>query len=245
MRLLLLTAAGQADDTAPGQADGAVVASPLPALELLQHEVEPVSLDSALHAVLARESEAGLAPNAILIDGTTSPLAARTAAIALSGRVSAPRLAILNDAALAALTPEWSVADVVLPHASPAEVDARLRLLESRHSLAHPDSTQHAAVEEAGVEIDESNFVAKVHGRTLDLTYKEFELLHFLALNPARVFTRDHLLAEVWGSDYFGGTRTVDVHVRRLRAKLGDHEWLISTVRGVGYGFARGRQDNE
>jgi DNA-binding response OmpR family regulator len=70
----------------------------------------------------------------------------------------------------------------------------------------------------------------------VDLTYKEFELLRFLAANPERVFTRASLLQEVWGYDFYGGTRTVDVHVRRLRAKLGvEHEGLIETVRGVGY----------
>ena len=71
----------------------------------------------------------------------------------------------------------------------------------------------------------------------LDLTFKEFELLKFLAQHPGRVFTRAQLLQEVWGYDYYGGTRTVDVHVRRLRAKLGDHEALIGTVRNVGYRF--------
>ena len=72
----------------------------------------------------------------------------------------------------------------------------------------------------------------------LDLTYKEFELLKYLAQHPGRVFTRAQLLQEVWGYDYFGGTRTVDVHVRRLRAKLGpEHESLIGTVRNVGYRF--------
>src|SRR6202043_629154 len=72
----------------------------------------------------------------------------------------------------------------------------------------------------------------------LDLTFKEFELLKFLAQHPGRVFTRAQLLQEVWGYDYFGGTRTVDVHVRRLRAKLGtEHEALIGTVRNVGYRF--------
>ena len=75
-------------------------------------------------------------------------------------------------------------------------------------------------------------------GRTLDLTYKEFELLRHLAANPGRVFTRAQLLQEVWGYDYFGGTRTVDVHVRRLRAKLGvEYDQLIGTVRNVGYRF--------
>jgi DNA-binding response OmpR family regulator len=73
-------------------------------------------------------------------------------------------------------------------------------------------------------------------GRPLDLTYKEFELLRYLASHPDRVFTRPALLREVWGFDFYGGTRTVDVHVRRLRAKLGpEHEHLVETVRGVGY----------
>jgi DNA-binding response OmpR family regulator len=83
--------------------------------------------------------------------------------------------------------------------------------------------------------IDDSSYTAKVSGRTLDLTYKEFELLRYLNENPNRVFTREQLLSEVWGYDYFGGTRTVDVHIRRLRAKLGEHESLIGTVRNVGY----------
>jgi len=73
---------------------------------------------------------------------------------------------------------------------------------------------------------------------SLDLTFKEFELIKYLAQHPGRVFTRAQLLQEVWGYDYFGGTRTVDVHVRRLRAKLGvEHEALIGTVRNVGYRF--------
>ena len=79
---------------------------------------------------------------------------------------------------------------------------------------------------------------APVPGQVLDLTFKEFELLKFLAQHPGRVFTRAQLLQEVWGYDYFGGTRTVDVHVRRLRAKLGpEHETVIGTVRNVGYRF--------
>jgi DNA-binding response OmpR family regulator len=89
----------------------------------------------------------------------------------------------------------------------------------------------------SGIVIDEASYSAKVSGRTLDLTFKEFELLRFLAQHTGRVFTRDQLLSEVWGYDYFGGTRTVDVHIRRLRAKLGDFESLIGTVRNVGYRF--------
>ena len=86
--------------------------------------------------------------------------------------------------------------------------------------------------------IDENAYTAKVKGRTLDLTFKEFELLKYLAQHPGRVFTRAQLLQEIWGYDYFGGTRTVDVHIRRLRAKLGpEFESIIGTVRNVGYRF--------
>lgn len=86
--------------------------------------------------------------------------------------------------------------------------------------------------------IDEATYIARMRGRILDLTFKEFELLKFLAQHPGRVFTREQLLQGVWGYDYFGGTRTIDVHVRRLRAKLGsEHESLIGTVRNVGYRF--------
>jgi DNA-binding response OmpR family regulator len=88
------------------------------------------------------------------------------------------------------------------------------------------------------VVIDEDSYTAKIKGRTLDLTYKEFELLKYLAQHPGRVFSRSQLLQEIWGYDYFGGTRTVDVHIRRLRSKLGpEFEAIIGTVRNVGYRF--------
>jgi DNA-binding winged helix-turn-helix (wHTH) protein len=93
--------------------------------------------------------------------------------------------------------------------------------------------------------IDEATYSARLRSRALDLTFKEFELLKFLAQHPGRVFTRAQLLQEVWGYDYFGGTRTVDVHVRRLRAKLGaEHEALIGTVRNVGYRFVPLKPEN-
>ena len=84
--------------------------------------------------------------------------------------------------------------------------------------------------------IEKDTYIARLRGRRLGLAYREFELLKFLALHPGRVFTRDQLLTQVWGDDFFGGSRTVDVHIRRLRAELGpEHEPLIGTVRGVGY----------
>src|SRR4029077_19353777 len=88
------------------------------------------------------------------------------------------------------------------------------------------------------VVVDDGTYTAKLGKPTLDLTCKESELLKYLAQHPGRVFTREQLLQEVWGYDYFGGTRTVDVHVRRLRAKLGPgHADLIGSVRTGAYRF--------
>jgi DNA-binding response OmpR family regulator len=90
------------------------------------------------------------------------------------------------------------------------------------------------------LQINLSTYQAAVAGRVLDLTYMEYELLRFLAGHPLKVFTRETLLSRVWGYEYYGGARTVDVHVRRLRAKLGEeHAHLISTVRSVGYRFGQ------
>ncbi|HZB67819.1 MAG TPA: response regulator transcription factor, partial [Ornithinibacter sp.] len=132
---------------------------------------------------------------------------------------------------------EWGVDDVLLDSAGPAEVEARLRLALGRKQDTAP-AADPGVVRAGELTIDEATYSVRLRGRILDLTYKEFELLKHLAQHPGRVFTRSQLLQEVWGYDYFGGTRTVDVHVRRLRAKLGtDYEVLIGTVRNVGYRF--------
>ena len=125
---------------------------------------------------------------------------------------------------------------VILDTAGPAEVEARLRLALGRTAEAEVD--EGGPITAGSLVIDEATYSVRLRGRVLDLTYKEFELLKYLAQHPGRVFTRSQLLQEVWGYDYFGGTRTVDVHVRRLRAKLGtEHEHHIGTVRNVGYRF--------
>jgi DNA-binding response OmpR family regulator len=141
---------------------------------------------------------------------------------------------VVTEGGLPAINAEWGAADIILENAGPGEIDARIRLAVARAQSAKNDGQIHAS----GVVIDEASYSAKVNGHPLDLTYKEFELLRFLAQHPGRVFTREQLLSEVWGYDYFGGTRTVDVHIRRLRAKLGDLEQLIGTVRNVGYRFS-------
>ena len=144
------------------------------------------------------------------------------------------------------LTPALEPAPEILPslglllhtvRVAPAEVEARLRLAMGRR-VRNAAADAPDEIRSGDLTIDEATYSARLRGRALDLTFKEFELLKFLAQHPGRVFTRAHLLQEVWGYDYFGGTRTVDVHVRRLRAKLGtEYEALIGTVRNVGYRF--------
>jgi DNA-binding response OmpR family regulator len=147
--------------------------------------------------------------------------------------MTVPVLAVVTEGGWAAVTADWGADDVILYTASPGEVDARLRLAIGRMAPAAPGE-----IRSGDLLIDESTYTVRLRGHALDLTFKEFELLKFLAQHPGRVFTRSQLLQEVWGYDYFGGTRTVDVHVRRLRAKLGaEHEALIGTVRNVGYRF--------
>jgi DNA-binding response OmpR family regulator len=140
---------------------------------------------------------------------------------------------VLSEGGLAAISSEWGADDFLLDSAGPAEIDARIRLALTKTTKSEGGSK----IQAAGITIDEVSYSAKLHGQPMDLTFKEFELLKFLVQQPGRVFTRDQLLSEVWGYDYFGGTRTVDVHIRRLRAKLGDLESLIGTVRNVGYKF--------
>ena len=131
---------------------------------------------------------------------------------------------------------DWGIDDVILDTAGPAEVEARLRLALGRTAEAADD--EGGPITAGALVIDEATYSVRLRGRILDLTYKEFELLKYLAQHAGRVFTRAQLLQEVWGYDFFGGTRTVDVHVRRLRAKLGpENETLIGTVRNVGYRF--------
>jgi DNA-binding response OmpR family regulator len=121
--------------------------------------------------------------------------------------------------------------DVIFPEASEAEVRLRANLIRSRRG-----DTGEAVLRLGPAAINVETYQVTVVGRPLDLTFKEFELLRHFAEHPGRAFSRARLLQEVWGYDFYGGTRTVDVHVRRLRAKLGpEHEHLIETVRGVGY----------
>ena len=202
-------------------------AEPLPALGLLSHTVE---------VVVAAPATLVAAPktDVIIVDATTNLAAAKGLCNLLhSGGISCPLFVVVTDGGLAAVNHQWHIDDLLVAGAGPAEVDARIRLaIASREG-----ESSTSKIRASGIVIDEASYSAKAKDRSLDLTFKEFELLRFLASHPSHVFTREQLLSEVWGYDYFGGTRTVDVHVRRLRAKLGDLESLIGTVRNVGYCF--------
>jgi DNA-binding response OmpR family regulator len=205
----------------------------LPALGLLPHHVRVLPAEAA---VLVDAPPADV----VVVDGRRDLAGARSLCRLLrTTGLSSPLLLVLTEGGMAAVAADWGADDVVLDSAGPAEVEARLRLALGRSRLAEAALEPETPEIRAGdVVVDETTYSAKVRGRALDLTYKEFELLKFLAQHPGRVFTRAQLLQEVWGYDYFGGTRTVDVHVRRLRAKLGvEHEALIGTVRNVGYRF--------
>jgi DNA-binding response OmpR family regulator len=202
----------------------------LPSLSLLPHAVRV--------APAAGEQVAAIkpAPDAVLVDARRDLVQARRVLRTLrAGPRNVPVIVIVSDGGWAATSADWGADDFLLHTAGPAEVEARLRLVIGRtQTVAEP----RGEIRSGELVVNEATYSARIHGRALDLTFKEFELLKFLAQHPGRVFTRAQLLQEVWGYDYFGGTRTVDVHVRRLRAKLGaDNEELIGTVRNVGYRF--------
>ncbi len=199
----------------------------LPALGLLAHQVRVIPADAT--ALLD-----GPTADLILVDARRDLPGARSLCRVIQATGSdMPVLLILGEGGLAAVAADWGVDDIVLHTAGPGELEARLRLAAGR---ATGDDGREPEIQHGELLINENRYTATVRGRVLDLTYKEFELLKYLSQHPGRVFTRQQLLQEVWGYDYFGGTRTVDVHVRRLRAKLGsEYESLIGTVRNVGY----------
>ena len=206
----------------------------LPALGLLQHDV---------HILPAEVSVLVDAPivDCIFVDARRDlpNTKAFTKLITTTG-VSTPIVVITTEGGLSAINSDWQIADVILDTAGPAEVDARIRIVIGKDALTQlAKNPSLKEIRSGEVVIDEDSYTAKIKGRTLDLTFKEFELLKYLAQHPGRVFSRSQLLQEIWGYDYFGGTRTVDVHIRRLRSKLGpEFESVIDTVRNVGYRFS-------
>ena len=150
-----------------------------------------------------------------------------------------PLLLLIGDTQLANLESRYHLFDdFCLMPMRPAELQARLQHL----FWSSGRGTRPELVEYGPLALNIETYQAAVDGEPVDLTYMEYELLKFLASSPGKVFTRETLLSRVWGYDYYGGARTVDVHIRRLRAKLGEeHAGLIHTVRSVGYRFGQSR----
>lgn len=214
-------------------------ATVLPSLALLSHRVRVLPLDVASIVRLPEDT-------ILFIDSRDDLATAKTVCsmIHASG-LTTPIILILTDGGFPVVNAAWGIADMVLASASPAEVEGRLRLVCERTTALTPNSAATPLSEDdqgtircGDLLMDVNGYTASLHGEPLDLAYKEFELLKYLMQHPGHVFTRAQLLQEVWGYDYYGGTRTVDVHIRRLRAKLGsEYEHCIGTVRNVGYRF--------
>ena len=206
----------------------------LPALGLLQHDVRilPAEASGLVDAPIT---------DCIIIDARRElPTAKSFTKLITTTGVSTPLIIITTEGGLSAINADWGITDVILDTAGPAEVDARIRIVIGKDAITQlAKNPSLKEIRSGEVVIDEDSYTAKIKGRTLDLTFKEFELLKYLAQHPGRVFSRSQLLQEIWGYDYFGGTRTVDVHIRRLRSKLGpEFESVIDTVRNVGYRFS-------
>jgi DNA-binding response OmpR family regulator len=202
-------------------------AEALPALPALGLDVKAEPLDPESLTQLP-----DLAPSAILVDAEENPdQGYRVLSLLSAARLDPPVVVVVGRGELERF--QWhEVADELLyPGAPTAEIRLRLAMTARRTGWAGE-----ATLRLGPLSINTDTYQVTVGGRMLDLTYKEFELLRFLVQRTGRVFTRSALLQEVWGYNFYGGTRTVDVHVRRLRAKLGpEYENLIDTIRGVGY----------
>jgi DNA-binding response OmpR family regulator len=192
---------------------------------VLDIKTEHLSVESLPHA---RE----LAPEAVLVDAAENPAQAHAVLRALQGlQMQVPIVVVLGRADLDLFSWAELADEFLYPGAPELEIRLRLTLLRRRSGTG-----EGSMVRLGPIALDVDSYQVSAQGRPLDLTYKEFELLRYLTERPGRVFTRPTLLREVWGYDFYGGTRTVDVHIRRLRAKLGPElEKLIETVRGVGY----------
>jgi DNA-binding response OmpR family regulator len=206
------------------------------ALDSAGYSFTPVGDSEALRAVEPTEGWSGAVVSAV-----ESPEAAFAFCEALrqGDEPVAPVLVVVTPDQLGTLDRHKELFDdFTVTGASPDEVETRLGRLLWKTGRGK----QHDVIAYGPLALNLETYQAVVAGRSLDLTFMEYELLRFLAAHPGRVFTREVLLARVWGYEYFGGARTVDVHIRRLRAKLGEENaHLIETVRSVGYRFGTAR----
>lgn len=200
----------------------------LPALLGWRPSPEPLTFGEATVETIAR-----FLPEFVLVDARTDPTEAESVIRKLRAESDAVFVVVTTEALAESFDWTCGASDFVLPACSSEELRARLRRLDGPSQEPSDE-----VLRRGDLTINRERFEVKLKGDVLDLTFKEFELLAYLASRPGKVCSRSALLSEVWGYDFFGGTRTVDVHVRRLRAKLGQQAHLIETVRNVGYRFS-------
>jgi DNA-binding response OmpR family regulator len=173
-------------------------------------------------------------PNLLIVDLAIIPKEERVAFVQRCKNVEIPILALVSEEDSSVFDPFLGVEDFIFMPFKDTELDSRIRRALWR--TGSWDSGQ--LIRTGDIIIDQERYEVSVAGRKIILTFKEYQLLCLLAANPGRVYTRETLLNRVWEYDYFGGTRTVDVHIRRLRSKVEDANHLfIETVRNVGYRF--------
>ena len=173
-------------------------------------------------------------PDLVVVDIALMPTEDLSAFLQRCKEVQLPVLAVVSQEHRSLLDPTLPVEDFIFSPLGDAELRTRVRRILWK--TGSWDSGQ--VIRIGDLVIDQERYETAVAGRRVILTYKEYQLLCLLATNPGRVYSREALLSRVWGYDYFGGTRTVDVHIRRLRSKVEDATHLfIETVRNVGYRF--------
>ena len=168
-----------------------------------------------------------------LLDTTTMTDATVKACILEFTRLKIPTIALVPEHGVGMFDPSLPFADVMVVPARPGEI-----ILRARRLLSSQPEKSDSVVRAGDLSINHTNYEVSVSGRSVNLRFKEYELLLLMATNPGRVYTREQLLERIWGYDYLGGTRTVDVHIRRLRSKIEDRDHqFIETVWNVGYKF--------
>ena len=206
---------------------------PSPALldALVDAGFQPVPV-SGVDEVLEREPADGWAP--AVIEARQDLGVAVSLAGKIAGEAQLPTLLVIDRTLTGEIASEPGINDFILTPIDRTELRVRLARLGA---VSQPESNDEV-LSFRDLELNLATYQATIGGQPSDLTYMEYELLRFFVENPGRVWSREQLLAKVWGYDYFGGSRTVDVHVRRLRAKLSEERssW-ITTIRSVGYRF--------
>ena len=194
------------------------------------------SCSSAFYADAVEQVE-DISPHLVLVelDGNTPDSSAWEIMRIMKNEKRVPAIALIPSAMLEGIEDNFEADDFLTPPYDPAELALRAGRLLNRDRVSNKEM-----IASHGLMIDLATCEVAVDGQILDLTFKEYELLKLLASNPGRVYTREDLLNKIWGYDYFGGDRTVDVHIRRLRSKIGaTGHTFVETIRNIGYRFRK------